>query len=1757
MSKPDPKVDSRRAESLFNELLERAQTWIPGWQPTGSERDFGHALLRIAARLSSEVTERLDRTPTKAALGLLDWLGISRQAGHAARMPIVFKMADGATEMVFSPARARIQANVGDTPIALETQQELQLVPAPIHQIVAVDPDEDAIYFPPLQILSSEALDTGPTEWTFKSFASIGSTKIQLSPPLGLTVGTVLSVNGLEYRIAGAADGDMVPIEPPLGIADRGSNVTGIDVQAGTTIKTVRHFAPFDGISRNRQAHELYFGDENVLNLTAPACIVLDGGAVLPEGVVWEYWGKLGEGDPGWQSLDRLGTNGSSLFLKKPKSGAIEIVPQGGKSSRWIRARQTVARTSSVSFDRLSISVNCIDAAAGFAECCQPPKNGVDMPKLEGVANTTALVLNDRFYPFGKIPRQFDSFFLACPEVFSKPAAKAKINFTMADPSLGPLAVVRMPNGGYRIFGVANDGALHSYVLSTAPEQRMSYLGPLRPSSLDVAGGMTSTTPIFERADPTMPPVVVVQGRAVSLVVWSGSTVWLYQQQLDDPAPAGTWAYLGTVGDGPATQQIVQIVLLGGATLIALTTDGSVYESDLSGEAWRLLTQDQLPAKKYSRLAPIQNVTTGSLGTSMADVFFAVDEDGGLARFVFENGLWSDPEFFSQGWAGDFTPLAILTADALLIAGKREKNAANAPDVLSGLQYPLPQASLAAIISATQGNPPPPIWVETEGAMLGAEFGCAIDYPQLEVLAEWNDFATLFLLVSLRPLNGSAPKLAWWTPMDADPQANSKLSNDRNPNATAGIFAQNPVVAGDVVIVPGASRDVLVAKFSPLQRTLIPFSESALRDGFDTAEQFMATDFIKLGSNPIALAGVATPLRNNRFLYFQQDHLQGNSGTVFPAPNVANRFEANRIRISGNLVEDQLQLSNPPGSLKKDSVLLLEYELASGSEYSVHKIKELKADVATVDGTLPSVDEQTTLHFHVYDTPDNGTVVFPETRVFTYRVRPALTIDPAAQPENLIRAEQPLYFLDTRAVPKQQLVKDIIGSTYPALVVLENAWETRPKLFENWYFSGFLTTIDSAQPGEWVRYTGDVSSNPELTWEYWNGSGWWKIDPIQDGTANLKQTGDIEFAVPQDLGPTDVLGRQSHWIRARLIGGDYGRETYNVKITPNTDGSQTQSVEVNVEDIRAPIVLHIEISYSICTPVLPQYLMTLDSGSWRDQSDANRTDGATVDSFVPISERLRQISGAIAVPTTVQNDFLPPGCCSQTSSTQGEKDSLVGQTANSDTGTESRALYLVFAKKLQGGPIRLLFLLEDQNHDSASPLIVEVLRNNRFEPVISEDGTRGLGESGVVTLSLDSSPTESELFGISGFWIRLRPKDVASANAWKPDVLAAYVNAVWASAEETQEVEILGSSDGSPSQRVFLTHTPVLKNSLQLRIRELLGDEELQLLALNPDAVQEHVNGLPGRWVLWKEVVDPGDAGPDERVYALDPVNGEIRFGDGVHGAIPPIGRDAIVAFAYRHGGAAAANLLPPFTQLSLVSPIAGVEAAFNPDRPAGGSDAEDVATVRRFAAAKLRHRDRAVTLRDLEDLALRFSADIAQARAFLKNGGTRLIVVIGTRDPNRSNTDRLNPEPSQALSRELRLYLLEHASPLLARPDALKVVKADRIEFRIELRLRVPSLDVTGSVAEAVKKTAERLFDPAAGGYDGLGWRVGATVTIDDVAARLLYLTGIDNIDSIRFIRDKDNSGPLEQLVVGADQLAWLQNDGVSIRFATSEVTA
>ena len=82
-------------------------------------------------------------------------------------------------------------------------------------------------------------------------------------------------------------------------------------------------------------------------------------------------------------------------------------------------------------------------------------------------------------------------------------------------------------------------------------------------------------------------------------------------------------------------------------------------------------------------------------------------------------------------------------------------------------------------------------------------------------------------------------------------------------------------------------------------------------------------------------------------------------------------------------------------------------------------------------------------------------------------------------------------------------------------------------------------------------------------------------------------------------------------------------------------------------------------------------------------------------------------------------------------------------------------------------------------------------------------------------------------------------------------------------------------SDGTASQTFEALYPPVAPRSLRVEIDDR----------------------------AWARVRSLSSAGPDARVFTLDAENGRVRFGDGVHGAIPPQGKKVRASYRSVHQG--------------------------------------------------------------------------------------------------------------------------------------------------------------------------------------------------------------------------------------------------------------
>ncbi len=212
----------------------------------------------------------------------------------------------------------------------------------------------------------------------------------------------------------------------------------------------------------------------------------------------------------------------------------------------------------------------------------------------------------------------------------------------------------------------------------------------------------------------------------------------------------------------------------------------------------------------------------------------------------------------------------------------------------------------------------------------------------------------------------------------------------------------------------------------------------------------------------------------------------------------------------------------------------------------------------------------------------------------------------------------------------------------------------------------------------------------------------------------------------------------------------------------------------------------------------------------------------------------------------------------------------------------------------------------------------------------------------------DPAATVEEKVSDARYWLRVRLLAGTYPAGRAPVIDFVRANTVEAENLATIRDEFIDASEGVPDQTFTLARRPVRRDSLSLVTVEKVGQEEKE-------------EG-------WECVDDFLASGAEDKHFTLNATKGEIKFGDGNRGLIPPAGVEIIVR-SYRHGGGTAGNVVSA-TEWALATPVTGVEGTLS-ERPAsGGRDEQKVEELTEIAPRILRSRDRAITAEDYAALA-------------------------------------------------------------------------------------------------------------------------------------------------------------------------------------------
>jgi hypothetical protein len=600
--------------------------------------------------------------------------------------------------------------------------------------------------------------------------------------------------------------------------------------------------------------------------------------------------------------------------------------------------------------------------------------------------------------------------------------------------------------------------------------------------------------------------------------------------------------------------------------------------------------------------------------------------------------------------------------------------------------------------------------------------------------------------------------------------------------------------------------------------------------------------------------------------------------------------------------------------------------------------------------------------------------------------------------------------------------------------------------------------------------TDDKPRNAAVVWEFWDGATWSTIGAVKGNITDPK-IGSVEFAFPKGSALTNVNGVEGHWVRARLNTGSFGPGAEMI-VEKTGENYKYRSMPA-----AAPLISSIKISYvTKLEKVEPEAVLAYNDFTYEDR-----------DAFKDKKKFIPFRASRDAKPTFYLGFETPAGL-----------------------------------SRIPNSKINLYITASGEINPNARPEIEWQYSTGALETGWASlaviDDTADFTRSGVLEFLAPPDFAPRSEFGSRLYWLRAVLKEGEYFKKGKysgePQVSSLLFNTVMARHATRIENEVLGSSAGSKNQTFRTSLAPVLEGQ-RLEVRELEMPSPMERDAIKKDVGEDAiltVEDEAGRpleiWVRWKQVPDFYGSGPRDRHYVLDHLAGEVRFGDGISGMIPPTASGNIRMTSYRTGGGTRGNK-PAGAITDLRTAVPYVESVTNHIAASGGAEAETYDALLERMPRMIRHGGRAVTYEDYEDLARLASPETARARCVRiyekKDAGTvSLIVVPRSADPK--------PVPSLEMKRRVKEFIDERKSPLAR----LTVDGPEYVDVNVRVEIAPTSLEIANEVKMAVLERLNRFLHPLVGGFEGTGWGFGRKPHKSDLYYLIEAIPGLDHIISL-----------------------------------------
>lgn len=598
----------------------------------------------------------------------------------------------------------------------------------------------------------------------------------------------------------------------------------------------------------------------------------------------------------------------------------------------------------------------------------------------------------------------------------------------------------------------------------------------------------------------------------------------------------------------------------------------------------------------------------------------------------------------------------------------------------------------------------------------------------------------------------------------------------------------------------------------------------------------------------------------------------------------------------------------------------------------------------------------------------------------------------------------------------------------------------------------------------------------EVLWEYWNGSGWARlevggdINPFSCEEQSAKKT--IRFTCPDNIAPSMQNSREGLWIRARV-----------------------NRVE-NRYSTRAQWLL----------PLLKSVKLRFDYKN----------------DFLP-AERI-----------TVMNN------CNRRIFLSGKETAKIPMELFRLMPEQHHAIYFMFDRPPEGSPVNIYMDIEGSTAGgsviSFQRLTGDGSGRINWTELKTSDRTNGFAHSGIISFYCPKDFCEAELFGERGFWIRAvnRSMDFSAERHEYPQLAGMVMNAVDIIQKQSVCDERHQVYAGIARQHLTLSGNPVI--SCELWINELSEtplQELRQLKERDSTSVRMIINDdgqISECWVRWEKRDTLMNSKANDRHFELDASAGLIRFGDGVNGKIPAYSGVAEVSVNFSYGGGKIGNL-PARSIDGLVVGIPFVDSMTNFRPTCGGSDVQSLEAIREIGTKCLKHFRSAVTAEDFEALVTEQFIEVSEVRCFtnrsvddtVKSGCVTVVVMP------RDYTDTVY---ALELCRRIYYYLSACADATLIFSGGLNVIPAAVMRVNSEITLKLDDYEFAAETEQNAIHILNTLINSAPNGK-----KIGFMPTTADVVSALKRLKHVSNVSGVMLIGEYYCCGKKKTVALGGSE--------------------